>query len=252
MSNTAPDSGSGPDEPEPVGRSEMPAWQPNIAPLPESTTLERTTAAGRQIRSRQGLLKRVPFWGRLVVPAVLVAGLIAGAVLGLAARPAVSSTKEYAALSGELTGKIKDAETTISQLRSAGSDKDAQIKTLQSAADGVKTLEQQLAEKEKALAGKEADLASREQKFSEAQKQVAANQIKNGLHVVGGDVQPGVYTTAGPDGTNSVGCYYAWMTSTGSDADIKDNNIVRGVATVTLVNGEVFESSSCQPWSKIG
>lgn len=57
------------------------------------------------------------------------------------------------------------------------------------------------------MAGKEAGLALPEQKLSDAQKQVAASQIKSGLHVVGGDVQPGTYTTTGPDGTNSVGCY---------------------------------------------
>ncbi|GAA3318178.1 hypothetical protein GCM10017710_35250 [Arthrobacter ramosus] len=226
---------------------EMPTRPPQVG-----TPSEHTTPAGRERVFSPGGFKQIPLWARIVVPATLIAGLIGGAALGFAVRPAVSSTKEYAALNDELTAKITSGDETISKLRAAASDKDAQISTLQAAADGVKTLQQQLADKEKTLAGKEANLASREQKLSDAQKQVAASQIKSGLHVVGGDVQPGTYTTTGPDGTNSVGCYYAWKTGTGSDASIKDNNIVKGAATVTLANGEVFESTSCTAWTKIG
>lgn len=224
---------------------------PTRAPQVGSSS-EGTTPAGHHRVFSPESVKQIPRWARIVVPLVLVAGLVGGAALGFAVRPAVSSTKEYAALNDELTTKITRGDATISRLRATASDKDAQISTLQSAAAGVKSLQQQLADKEKTLAGKEADLASREQKLSDATKQVAASQIKSGLHVVGGDVQPGTYTTTGPDGTNSVGCYDAWKTGTGSDASIKDNNIVKGAATVTLATGEVFESTSCAAWTKIG
>jgi len=71
----------------------------------------------------------------------------------------------------------------------------------------------------------------------------------NGLYVVGTVFPAGVYTTEGAEGSS---CYYAWLTSTGSDADIIDNNIIDGPVTVTLVEGEVFESSGCKTWIKIG
>ncbi|GAA5189788.1 hypothetical protein GCM10023346_05290 [Arthrobacter gyeryongensis] len=245
--NTPSEPGPGPDQREPSAAPEMPTRAPQVG-----TPAEGTTPAGRQSAFFTAPFKRVPRWARVVVPIAIVAGVIGGTALGFATRPAVSSTKEYAALNDELTAKITSEDATISKLRAWASDKDAQISTLQSAAAGVKTLQQQLADKEKTLASKEADLASREQKLSDATKQVAASQIKSGLHVVGGDVQPGTYTTTGPDGTNSVGCYYAWKTGTGSDASIKDNNIVKGAATVTLANGEVFESTSCTAWTKIG
>ena len=245
--NTPSEPGPGPERSELAAPPEMPTRPPLVGSPSEGTT---ATSRPRVLSPRR--FKQIPRWARIVVPLTLVAGLIGGAGIGFAARPAVNTTKEYVALNDDLTSKIARADETISKLRAAASDKDAQIGALQSASDGVKTLQQQLADKEKTLAGKEADLASREQKLSDAQKQVAASQIKSGLHVVGGDVQPGTYTTTGPDGTNSVGCYYAWKTGTGSDASIKDNNIVQGAATVTLANGEVFESNSCEAWTKIG
>jgi hypothetical protein len=71
----------------------------------------------------------------------------------------------------------------------------------------------------------------------------------DGLYVVGTVFPAGVYTTEGPSRSS---CYYAWLTSTGSDADIIDNNIIDGPVTVTLVDGEVFESSGCSTWFKVG
>lgn len=226
---------------------QKPSYSPHIgtAESPEET---EATQPGR---SGLSVLAQMPRWARIVLPACVVVGLMAAIFVGFAAQPAVSSTKEYVAMADQLNAKISGDEATIAKLRSDAADKDAQIRTLQSASDGVKTLQQQLSDKEKTLAAKDADLAAREQKLAAAQKQVADSQIRNGLHVVGGDVQPGTYTTTGPTAGVS-GCYYAWKTGTGSDAQIKDNNIVQGSATVTLNNGEVFESSHCAAWTKIG
>lgn len=65
--------------------------------------------------------------------------------------------------------------------------------------------------------------------------------------IVGEDVKPGTYRSGEIFGM----CYYVWKTSTASDADIIDNNTVRdGRATVTLRNGDVFESQDSGTWSR--
>lgn len=224
---------------------------PDHAPALSAEPAEPASRGARIGKAKAVLLaplakvRHTPRWARFALPAALVVGLAAGFGIAVAVQPPVNTTKEYQALSDELNAKISSQDATIQDLQTAGSEKDTQIQTLQSAADDV-------AAREEAVAGKEADVAAREKKVTAAEKQVEDNQITDGLHVVGADLKAGTYTTKGPSGDNPVGCYYAWKTGTGSDAEIKDNNIVQGVATVTLNQGDVFESNSCQAWTKVG
>lgn len=97
------------------------------------------------------------------------------------------------------------------------------------------------------LETKSADLAERESKIVAAEQQQAANEMTGGLHTVGTTVTAGTYTTTVTSGM----CYYAWKTGTGSDASIVDNNIVEeGPATVTLEDGQIFETKGCGTWMK--
>ena len=77
----------------------------------------------------------------------------------------------------------------------------------------------------------------------------AVTSFGDGLFVVGTKFPAGVYATDGP--TASM-CYYAWMSTTGSDSEIISNEIVEGASTVTLVDGEIFKSNGCSDWVKIG
>lgn len=190
-------------------------------------------------------------------PVVLVAAaaLALGFAVGALARPAATSTDEYRAVAADLASATSD----LTAARGTSSSQAQRITQYQSAESSVAARESKAADKEKGfaqreqdVAKKEADLSAKEKAFEDRQKVVAQSQISNGLHVVGKDVQPGVYSTAGGSGSNPVGCYYAWKSGTGSDADIVDNNIVKGPATVTLRDGEVFESSSCAVWTKQG
>lgn len=190
-------------------------------------------------------------------PLVLVAAvsLAVGFGVGVLARPAATSTDEYRAVAADLASAASDLAT----VRGQSSSQAQKITQYQSAESSVAARESKAAGQEKGfaqreqdVAKKEADLAAKEKAFDEKQKVVAQSQISNGLHVVGKDVQPGVYSTTGGSGSNPVGCYYAWKSGTGSDADIVDNNIVKGPATITLRDGEVFESSSCAVWNKQG
>ncbi|WP_077490697.1 hypothetical protein [Sinomonas mesophila] len=191
-----------------------------------------------------------------MLQAVAAAALIAlGVVGGVALRPPVESSSEYAALGAELAAATSEssrqADTIAGYVR-----QESAMKAREAAAaakeNGFAQREQEAAKREQDVTKKEADLTAREKAFEERQTKVAQSQITDGLHVVGKDVQPGVYSTTGGSGRNPLGCYYAWMSGTGSDAEIVDNNIVKGPATVTLRDGEVFESSSCAPWTKQG
>lgn len=99
------------------------------------------------------------------------------------------------------------------------------------------------------IAKREADIAVREAAVKKTEDQVAANSFGEGIRLVGKNTTAGVYTTGA---ITSGRCYYVWKTSTGSDADIVDNNIVKsGTATVTLRDGEIFESRNCGTWTKV-
>ena len=79
---------------------------------------------------------------------------------------------------------------------------------------------------------------------------------EGGPYAVGtgdGQVPAGTYRTAGPAGNNPMGCYYSRdANTTGSGDSILANNITKGAATVTILTTDgAFETSGCQPWSKI-
>jgi hypothetical protein len=75
----------------------------------------------------------------------------------------------------------------------------------------------------------------------------ASGTFSDGVHVVGaGGVTPGSYATTSADG-----CYYAWLSDTGADADIIDNNLIDGDITVTLAEGDVLGSKGCGVWTLV-
>ncbi|WP_106539945.1 hypothetical protein [Haloactinopolyspora alba] len=108
-----------------------------------------------------------------------------------------------------------------------------------------------LDKREKALDERAAALDERESAISETEQQIEASTIGDGVYVVGEDVAAGEYRTDGADGSNPVGCYYAFKSGTGADAEIIDNNIVDGQARVTLSEGDVFESKACDEWTAV-
>lgn len=116
--------------------------------------------------------------------------------------------------------------------------------------DSQKSAQAKVKDRESAVAAAEKQLAKDQKTFDGAVADREKNTIGPGLYEVGVDVKAGKYKTSGPDGTNPVGCYYAWMSSSESDADIVDNNITSGQAVVTLRKGQFFEISSCEDFVK--
>lgn len=164
---------------------------------------------------------------------VLVVGGIAGAAIGYATRPAVATTVEYKAMQHKLAQQLSD---TKSQLAISTNDLDTANQHISDIKD-----------REAALTAGEAKLKADQAALDAQTQQVQSTQFSDGIHVVGSTVTPGVYSIS-----SASDCYYAWMSGTSSDANIIDNNIVNGPAVVTLKAGDIFETSSCGTWTKIG
>ncbi|MEU8279240.1 hypothetical protein ACFYOK_38210 [Microbispora bryophytorum] len=73
----------------------------------------------------------------------------------------------------------------------------------------------------------------------------------DGQYLVGEDIKPGTYKTAGTDG--GFACYWARLrNATGEFSAIIANDNITGPARVTLKKGEYFETKRCQPWKRVG
>jgi gas vesicle protein len=161
----------------------------------------------------------------------LAVGAIVGAGVVSAIAPEATTTSEYVELKARMD---RTADSTSAKI----TDQSKQIRELQEGAEAVKA--QEIAAKEK-----EAELDARDAALDTAEQVVADSKFSDGIHLVGTNVTAGSYSLA-----DSSDCYYAWKTSTGADAEIIDNNIVNGPATVTLVDGDIFETRGCGEWSK--
>lgn len=73
----------------------------------------------------------------------------------------------------------------------------------------------------------------------------------DGTFLVGEEVEPGTYRSAGPTGEV---CYWARLKGTTGDGDeIIANSTSKGQSTVTvLASDKAFQSDGCQAWKRIG
>ncbi|WP_432923535.1 hypothetical protein ACQPZZ_26830 [Microbispora sp. CA-135349] len=79
----------------------------------------------------------------------------------------------------------------------------------------------------------------------------ATTMAGDGQYLVGEDIKPGTYKTAGTDG--GFACYWARLrNATGEFSAIIANDNITGPARVTLKKGEYFETKRCQPWKRTG
>ncbi|MFI6319002.1 hypothetical protein ACIBG8_15840 [Nonomuraea sp. NPDC050556] len=85
-------------------------------------------------------------------------------------------------------------------------------------------------------------------------QQAGQSQAKvpgNGTLVVGRDIQPGTYKTAGPLAGQTM-CYWARLKDTSLDlANVLDSGMPKGPATVTIVpTDKAFQTGGCADWIK--
>jgi hypothetical protein len=171
--------------------------------------------------------------GAITAGIVLAAGLLGGTTIGFVSRPAVATTGEFKAMKDELNQQLSDTESDLGI-----------------ATDNLDAANQHIADvkdREAALVAGESKLKSDQAALDQRTQQVESTQFSDGIHLIGTNVTPGIYSIS-----DSSSCYYVWKTGTGSDADIIDNNIVSGPATVTLKAGDTFETNRCGTWTKVG
>ena len=190
-----------------------------------------------EYRTRALALARRPL---LVLPLALIVGALVGAGTVAALSPAPMDTSEYQALEGRLDRAVEAKEEDIAEQRDQISDLRIEKGKLETAANDVE-------KQQEAADARDAELAAREAAVGAAEVAQKASQFGDGVHIVGTTMAAGVYSIASSDS-----CYYVWRTGTGSDSEIVDNNIVSGPATVTLLDGEVFETNRCGTWTKVG
>jgi hypothetical protein len=108
-------------------------------------------------------------------------------------------------------------------------------------------LSAELIEREAELDAREAVMDVRERALEGAEAEKAANTISDGAWTVGLDIEPGVYraTDVGSD------CYWGIYKSGTNGDEIINNDIPGGGnPTVTLSEGQDFESRRCGEWTR--
>jgi hypothetical protein len=87
------------------------------------------------------------------------------------------------------------------------------------------------------------------ERLTTSEPDVSPSMGGDGLFVVGVDIEPGVYRTAGPAGDGRSG-YYALLSST-STQDVIDNGNVAGPVTITIGPGvKAVSLAGWQPWHR--
>jgi hypothetical protein len=69
-----------------------------------------------------------------------------------------------------------------------------------------------------------------------------------GVFAIGTDINPGTWTTPGPDGSNGGGCYYAILSSANTN-DIVTKRVSQGLQVADLPAGQYFDTRGCQAWT---
>lgn len=186
--------------------------------------------------------KPKPFW--LKPAGIALAGVIVGALAAGFTVGAISGAQNQETLAKYHTTNrnLSAAEEKIRQSELASDKAQKQITDLEEALAGYR-------EKQSELDKREETLTKREDAVQKTEETIAANTFGGGVKLIGKNVTPGTYTSS------EVGdfCYYEWKTDTSSAAGIVDNNIIQsGTATVTLRDGEIFESTGCGTWTRQG
>ncbi|WP_179210858.1 hypothetical protein [Cellulomonas iranensis] len=141
----------------------------------------------------------------------------------------------------EVVATVDDYKTAVAK---AEKDRDDAIDQMKR---DIATREADLTVREAAAKLAEDAVAAREAAVTTTEQQIADAQIHDGTWTVGVDIAPGTYRTIEPvSGT----CYWAIYKSGTNKDDIVQNDIVNGgYPTVTIREGQDFESSRCGTWA---
>jgi hypothetical protein len=110
----------------------------------------------------------------------------------------------------------------------------------------LESREGDLRTKQDDLDQREQDLESRERDL-ESSPATGTGTIENGVFEVGTEVQPGTYSSQGPDDPD-LPCTYR-VSSDEDGQEIISSEVSDGPGTVTLEAGQYFRSEYCQTWT---
>lgn len=215
----------------------------DISPAAPGETLTRAKGVASNSRAR---------W--IAVGAAAVVLFSGGAAFGTVL-PDPTQSDEYVSLSSEKTeldASLSSLEEDYQGVRGKYAELLGDIKDRERAVDSERTevekREAAAAEAQEKVKAAEAAVKKREEAVSGAEVQQAANTITEGTWTVGVDLEPGTYRTKEAVGSS---CYWAIYTSGTNGDDIQQNDIPGGGRpTVTLVEGQDFNTTRCGAWQK--
>lgn len=191
---------------------------------------------------------KASFWKR--TPVMIVSALVLLAVgYGIGQTSAATAKQELATARSQLKAARAQLAVTRDNLTSVQSKvQQAQAEADQANANAgakYKAEEAKLAANEKAVARTRRGLLALEGRIQ------ASSISADGVYVVGADIKPGVWHTAGDGGQGGGQCYYATLNSTNT-SDISDNNNFDGPETVDVSGAHAFQISGPCTWVRVG
>lgn len=186
--------------------------------------------------------------GKLVLAAVLVAGLFTGGIFAGMAMADPTASEEYATAVSHAQVAGSDRDKYRTAFEELTTKHDTMVSGLEEREGALDEREGAAKEKETAVAESEAAIEKREKAVGTAESEAAANTVSDGTWTVGDDIKPGTYRA-----TSNVGsrCYWGIYRSGSNGSDIIENDIPGGgKPTVKLSKGQDFKSSNCGDWRK--
>ncbi|MGN7969038.1 hypothetical protein [Microbacterium sp. 22296] len=181
---------------------------------------------------------------------VAVASVAALGIIGtiVASSIAAQNASNWAVL----RDRSAEQATTISQLESsvtrAESDRDRAVGNLVPQAE-LTEREQTVAAAEGAIADREAAVKGREDAITAKEQFVRQTSLADGTYTVGVSMEAGTYRTQNSNSS----CYWAIYVSGTNYDDIESNDLgSTGVLTVTVGDGQDFQTKRCGTWTKVG
>lgn len=229
--------------PEPAAAEQHPPGPPDPAQTPTRAPEERRWLAPTCAAVIAGVL-----------------GIFGGIIFSPAPDPA--ETSEYLALAGEYD-QLADERDRLSverdglddELGTLRSEQDELVMQVEQRESDTDDREAALDEREAGLDVRGADLDDRSAALDEregdlegAEEEAEANTITEGVWTVGTDIRPGTYRT-----TSAITemCYWGiYRTGTNMEDIIQNDIVTGGRPTVTLSEGQDFETSDCGQWRR--
>ena len=178
----------------------------------------------------------------LTVSIIAIGGWVAFAIV-------LGDNNNWNAAYQRVAASLQDEEARSASLEGDLTAMTAERDDLQNEALTMSSREAAVEDAEAELETREADVAEREKAVDEKEAYIQETSLSDGSYTVGVSMKAGTYRTQ----SGSSSCYWAIYRSGTNYDDIVNNDFgSTGVLTVSVSNGQDFETESCGTWKKIG